>query len=315
MNKILILGGTGMVGKNLQDVFKKNNLSGYFIGRGTNNEYNLLDYKKTNSIFKIYNPETVVFLSAKVGGIGFNRKNPATLIHDNLQMGINVLNACVEFNIKNLYITSTCCSYPKNCPVPFKENDMFDFGGKEESSNRPYGFAKKTIIVMSQSYRETYGLNTTCFILANLYGKYDHFNDLENSHVVPALIEKFIKAKEDNLPEVKCWGQGIATRDLFECEDLAEILSTAIKNKFDYSEPINLGTGKEISIRDLAALIKELVGYQGHINFTGEVSDGQPRRCLDVSRARALLNWEAKTDLRTGLIQTIEWYKQNRPEK
>lgn len=310
--KILVTGGTGMVGKNLQKFFNDNKLEGTFVGRGSKGQFDLLDVYKTNNLFSYFKPDVVIHAAATVGGIGFNKNNPGIICKDNLQMGINVLDACVKFNVKNLYITSTCCSYPKFCPVPFKEDDMFDFGGKEELSNRPYGFAKKSIIVLSQAYKEQYGLKSTSFILANLYGPHDHFHDLKNSHVVPALIEKFVNAKEQNLNEVYCWGEGSATRDLFYCEDLAEILTNVIQAEFNYDEPINLGTGNEISIKDLAYLLKELTEFNGDIVFTGEVSDGQPRRCLNVSRAKELLNWEAKTELKEGLIKTINWFQENK---
>src|SRR5258706_7057518 len=254
MSNILIAGGTGMVGKNLQTAFYNNNLHGIFVGR-EGGKYDLRDYNKTNNLFNSVKPNIVIFASANVGGILYNKLNPGNLIRDNLKMGINVLDACVEHGVENLYITSTCCSYPKYCPVPFKENSLYD--GEEEFSNSFYGVAKKTIIKMSQGYRLQFGLKTTCFILANLYGPHDNFN-LENSHVIPALIRKFVDAKENNYPQVNCWGTGNATRDLFASQDLADILVRIVRDKFDYNEPINLGTGKEISIKDLAYLIKEL---------------------------------------------------------
>lgn len=308
MNKILILGGTGMVGKSLQQVFFNKNLNGVFIGSGQNKEFDLTNYDKVNKLFEKIKPNIVIHAAAKVGGIGFNKRNPGYLIKDNLQMGINVLDACVEYKIDNLYITSTCCSYPKFCPIPFKEDDLWN--GKEEETNSPYGCAKKTIIKMSQAYREQYSLKTTCFVLANLYGPYDNF-DLQDSHVIPALINKFVNAKNNNLPTVSLWGTGEATREFLYAPDCAEAIVNAVISDFDYSEPINLGTGKEISIKNLATLIKELVGYNGDIVCSGEVSDGQPRRCLDVNRAKQMLNWEAKTSLREGLIKTIEWYQKN----
>lgn len=309
MSNILIAGGTGMVGTNLQQSFLNNGLVGTFVGRGKNNEYNLLDYQKTRNLFAETKPEVVVFASANVGGINYNINNSATLIRDNLLMGINMLDACVEFKVSNLYITSTCCAYPEILPMPMKEDDLWN--GFPQISNSGYGIAKKTIMKMSQDYRAQYGLKSTCFILANLYGSHDNFN-LKSSHVVPALIRKFLKAKENNNATVECWGTGTASRDLFFSSDLANILTKVVQDRFDYPEPINLGTGVEISIKDLAYLIKDLTGYHGQVVFTGEVSDGQPRRCLDVSRAKALLNWTAQTDLKTGLIKTIEWYQANK---
>jgi GDP-L-fucose synthase len=309
MKNILITGGTGMVGKNLQKSFANHNLQGFFVGRGKDNQYDLTDVAKTQQLFRDVQPDIVIHAGANVGGIGYNKKNPGALIRDNLKMGINVLDACVEFGVSQVYITSTCCSYPKFCPTPFSEDQLWN--GAEEESNSSYGVAKKAIIKMSQSYRQQFGLKTTCFVLANLYGIYDHFIG-EDNHVVPALIKKFLDAKENNSSYVECWGSGMASRDLFFSQDVSDILTQAVLTNFDHSEPINLGTGKEITIKDLAELIKELTEYQGEIVFNGAVSDGQPRRCLDVSRAKALLNWEAKIDLRAGLQATIEWYKANK---
>jgi GDP-L-fucose synthase len=304
MKNILIAGGTGGVGMNLQASFIKHNLQGTFVGR-KGGLYDLTDYNKTKQLFYDTEPNIVIFLSANVGGIGYNKANPAFLIRDNLKMGINVLDACILFKVENLYITSTCCSYPKFCPTPQKEDDLWN--GQEEETNRAYGVAKKTIITMSQAYRQQFGLKTTCFILANLYGLYDTF-DPKRSHVVPALIKKFIEAKEKNKPTVECWGSGSATRDLLFSGDVADLLTKVIIDRFDHDEPINIGSGKDISIYDLAYLIKELTGYSGNIVFTGEVSDGQPKRLLDVSRAKELLNWTATTSLEEGLKRTIDWY-------
>jgi GDP-L-fucose synthase len=305
---ILITGGTGMVGKNLQTSFLKYNLSGIFMGRD-GGRYDLTDYSKTKQLFNDTEPNIVIHASANVGGIGYNKSNPASLIRENLIMGINVLDACFEFGVEYIYITSTCCSYPKFCPVPFREDDLWN--GYPEETNSGYGISKKTIIKMSQDYRQQYGLKTTCFILANLYGYYDNFN-LQSSHVVPALIRKFIHAKENSLPTVECWGSGAASRDLFYCGDLADVMTEAVKNRFDYFEPINLGTGKDITIKDLAYMIKQLTAYDGGIVFTGEVSDGQPVRRLDTTRAKNLLNFQAPTSLEEGLTKTINWYQDNK---
>jgi GDP-L-fucose synthase len=302
----LILGGTGMVGQNLQLAFKSKNIEGNFVG---SKPYNLIDYKQTQKLFSIYKPEVVIFAAANVGGIAYNKNYPAHLIKDNILMGMNVLDACVEFNIQNLYITSTCCSYPKYCSIPFKEDDLWL--GEEDYINSFYGVAKKAIIKASQAYRQQFGLKTTCFILANLYGSFDHFDDLEKSHVIPALIQKFVQAKKQNLPFVELWGAGKVSRDFFYCSDLAETLVDIAISKFDHNQPINLGTGQEVYINELASMIKQLTGYNGKIKLTGAVGDGQPRRCLDVSRAKQLLNWSPKTDLRTGLQNTIDWYIQN----
>jgi GDP-L-fucose synthase len=305
--KILITGGTGMLGKNMQQSFKNNNLPGIFVGRGQNDEFNLLNWDKTHKLFSEVKPDVVVHAAANVGGINYNMNNPGTLIKENLLMGINVLDACVEFGVSHLYIPTTCCAYPKFCPAPFKEDDLWN--GFPEESNSGYGIAKKTIVKMSQDYRQQFGLKATCFISANLYGPHDHF-DLQNSHVIPALIRKFTEAKKNNLPFVNCWGTGSATRDMFFVADLADTLVSVINNQFDYPDPINLGTGKDISIKSLAHLIALLIDYTGKIIFTGEVSDGQPKRLLDIGRAQKILDWSPSTLLQDGLQQTIEWYRQ-----
>lgn len=306
--KILITGGTGMVGKSLQSSFRKNNLTGVFVGR-EGGKYDLTDWNKTKQLFNDVKPNVVIHAGANVGGIGYNKENPGALTRDNLKMGIHVLDACVEHKIENIYITSTCCSYPKYCQVPFKEDDIWL--GFPEETNSGYGIAKKAIMKMGQDYRQQYGLKSTCFILANLYGSNDNFN-LHSSHVIPALIRKFVAAKENNEPQMNCWGTGSATRSFLFAEDLADALTKAVREGFDHPEPINLGTKEEISIYKLAYLIKELVGYSGDVVFDGSVSDGQPRRLLDTTRAKNLFGWEAKTSLKDGLIKTIEWYRANK---
>jgi GDP-L-fucose synthase len=307
---ILITGGTGMVGKNLQQSFSDKGIQGVFVGRGQNNQYDLCDWDKTRKLFSDIKPDIVIHAGANVGGIGYNLANPASLIRDNLKMGINVLDACVEFKISNLYITSTCCAYPERPPtMPMIEDELWF--GFPEVSNSGYGIAKKTIMKMAQDYRQQYGLKSTSFILANLYGMHDHF-DLKNSHVVPALIRKFSEAKENNSEAVECWGDGTPTRDLFFCKDLGDILTQIVINRFDYPQPINLGTGKDIAIDNLASLIASKIGYKGLIIFKGAVSNGQPKRVLNVSRARQLLSWQATTSLEDGLSQTIEWYRANK---
>jgi GDP-L-fucose synthase len=305
--KVLITGGTGMVGKNLQVAFQQQDIQGTFVGRD-GGRYDLTDWNKTKKLFSDTCPNVVVHAGANVGGIGYNKENPASLTRDNLKMGIHVLDACLEYGVEHLYITSTCCSYPKFCRVPFSEDDIWkDY---PEETNAGYGIAKKTIMKMGQDYRQQYGLKNTCFILANLYGSHDNFN-LRSSHVIPALIRKFVSAQENNEPQVSCWGTGMATRSFLFVEDLAQVLTQAVRERFDHSQPINLGTKEEISIYKLAYLIKDLTGYQGEVVFDGSVSDGQPRRLLDVSRARHLLSWEAPTLLKDGLAKTIAWYRSN----
>lgn len=308
MKSILITGGTGMVGRNIQQSFMNHNMSGHFVGRNNGN-YDLLDRNKTKKLFEDTKPNIVIHAGANCGGVEFNLNNSGTLIRDNMLMGINVLDACVKYKVQQVYITATCCSYPLNAPIPIKETDLWN--GFPEKSNSGYGIGKKAIMKMSQDYREQFGLRSTCFILANLYGYFDNY-DPNKSHVVPALIRKFLIAKENNDAYVECFGTGTASRDLFFSLDLADTFTRLISTNFDYAEPINLGSGKETTIKQLAELIAEIIDYKGQIVFNGKVSDGQPRRLLDISLAKKLFNYNPTTDLKTGLQKTIEWYRQNR---
>ena len=227
-------------------------------------------------------------------------------MHENLDMGSNIFYAAKEVNCTNIYTLGSVCSYPMHCPIPFKEDDLWN--GYPEKSNAPYGTAKRVLLMLSQTYREQYGFTGAHLIPVNLYGPHDH-TDPTNSHVVPALIRKFETARIKNLLEVKCWGSGTATRELLYAADAADVILQTVISSFDSPFPINLGTGKDISIYDLSYLIAKLTGYEGSIVFTGEVSDGQPKRRLDVSRAKQLLNWESTTSLETGLTQTINWFR------
>ena len=200
------------------------------------------------------------------------------------------------------------CAYPKHCPVPFKEDDLWK--GMPEETNAPYGIAKRHLYMMGKTYREQYGIKGAHLIPVNMYGPYDHF-DLVNSHVIPALINKFVNARDKELPEVPVWGTGEATREFLHARDCARAIKMAVTERLDYELPINIGTGSDISIKELAHLIKKLTGYDGNIKLTGEVSDGQPKRMLDVSRAKEILGFEADITLEDGLKETIEWYENN----
>jgi len=227
-------------------------------------------------------------------------------------MTVNIFDMIREYNIAYFIGLGTVCSYPKFCRTPFKEDDIWNFGGKSEKTNHGYGESKKMLITEFQTHMEQYGTNGVMLVPTNMFGFYDHFNDLQNNHVIPALINKFINAIKNNLSEVYCWGDGSATRDFILCSSVCDAIIMALENNISSYEPINIGSGSDISIYNLAHLIKELTSYTGDIVFTGEVSDGQPKRLLDVSRAKKLLNWSAKTNLKDGLIKTIEWYRQNK---
>lgn len=306
VNKLLIIGGNGFLGKHIQK--ELHNLTGYEIAVPTSKELNLLDNSNTLQYLEYSKPDVVLFAAAVCGGIGINSKRPGDFIYLNTQMGLNIFDACIRSGVKRLYTLGSVCSYPVNCPTPFREDDIWN--GYPELTNSPYGIAKRHLMVMGNAYRSQFGLGGAHLIPVNLYGEEDHF-DLDNSHVIPALIRKFINAVDNNLPEVYCWGTGVATREFLYAGDAAKAIVKAIDCGLDTELPINLGTGEDISIKDLAELIKELTGYNGKIIFTGEVSDGQPKRLLDVSRAKELLQFTANTDLKSGIIKTIKWYVEN----
>lgn len=306
--KILVTGGTGFLGKNLLEVFKADPQGHQAIFVGSS--YDLTKELDTFALFQNTKPDVVLHAGALAAGIKGNSERPADFLRVNLQMGINIFEMAREFEVKKVYTLGSVCAFPVDCPTPFKEDNLWN--GKPEITNFPYGLSKRVLMTLGETYRQQYGIGGAHLIPVNLYGPHDWFEEGSKSHVVPALIYKFVKAKEKNLPEVKCWGSGKNTRELFYSEDAAEVIWKAVFTNLDTSLPINLGTGVSITIADLAALIGNLVQYTGNIVFTGEVSDGQPKRQLDVSRVFDLLEWKAKTTLEDGLKKTINWYKNNR---
>lgn len=301
--KIFITGGNGFLGQNLLPLF--NNAEYY---APTSKQVDVLDFKRLSNSIKNYKPDVILHMSAVCAGLLGNKNRPADFIRDNTQMGLNIYEAARINNIKYVYSLGSICMYHLHCPTPFKEDDLWN--GMPELTNSPYGQSKRTLLMLSQTYRQQYGIGGAFLMPVNMYGYFDHF-DLINSHVVPALINKFCNAVKNNLPVVNCWGTGNATRELFFAEDCCDAIVMAIMQKLDTDLPINLGVGKDITIKNLASLIGELTGFKGEIIFTGEVGDGQPKRLLDVSRAKELLGFTAKTSLKDGLIKTIEWYKNN----
>ena len=249
--------------------------------------------------------QVVIHLAANVGGIGYNRRNPGPLAHDNLAMGLNVFEACRELGTEKLVAACSVCAYPKFTPVPFKEGDIWD--GYPEESNAPYGLAKKMLLVLSDSYRRQYGLDSCAPVLANLYGPGDNF-DLEDSHVIAAMIHKYVAATERGDREVVLWGTGKPSREFLYVDDAARALLLCAE-RLEVSDPVNIGTGKETSIRDLAETIADLVGFQGKTVWDDSRPDGQPKRYLDVTRARELIGFEAETPLADGLRRTIESFR------
>ena len=249
--------------------------------------------------------QVVVHLAANVGGIGYNRRNPGPLAHDNLAMGLNVFEACRELGVEKLVAACSVCAYPKFTPVPFKEENIWD--GYPEESNAPYGLAKKMLLVLSDAYRRQYGLDSCAPVMANLYGPGDNF-DLEDSHVIAAMIHKYVAAAERGDPEVVLWGTGKPSREFLYVDDAARALILCAE-RLEVSDPVNIGTGKETSIRDLAGMISELAGFEGKTVWDDSRPDGQPKRYLDVSRARELIDFEAETPLDEGLKRTIESFR------
>lgn len=307
--KLLITGGTGFLGKHV-----KNYITGFGgpqidIVAPTSRGLNLTDRETSIRMIVAMKPDVILHMAALCGGILANKNSPADFLHKNIDMASNLFEAARQSGCNKIYTLGSVCAYPKFCPVPFKEDNLWN--GYPEETNAPYGIAKRVLLMLGQTYRQQYGIGGAHLIPVNLYGEHDHF-DLTNSHVIPALIRKFDTAIEKHLPTVECWGSGEATREFLYAGDAAYGIIKAIITGLDTDLPINLGTGKDISIKDLAHLISELSGFTGEIVFNGNVSDGQPKRMLDTSRAKEILGWTAETDFSTGLMRTIEWYRRNK---
>jgi GDP-L-fucose synthase len=268
--------------------------------------YGVVDLRNWSACREVMkNVDVVIHLAAKVGGIAFNQTYPGTLFYDNILMGAQLLEAARLEKIDKFVQMGTVCSYPKYTHVPFVEADLWS--GYPEETNAPYGVAKKALLVMSQAYRKQYGMNIIFLVPVNLYGPKDNF-DLKSSHVIPALIRKFVDAVQNGRKEVFVWGTGNASREFLYVEDAAEAILAATE-KYDKAAPVNLGTGNEITIKQLAELIANLTGFKGKLIWETAMPDGQPRRCLDISLAKKEFAFEAKTDLTNGLQKTIEWFK------
>jgi len=304
--RLTITGGKGFLGKHLVRKFRERGFANIQVGDLP--EYNLVDRDSVKRLYDDTRPDIVVHLAAKVGGIGFNQENPASLFYDNLMMGVQLLHEGHLHGIEKFVAIGTICAYPKFTPVPFREEDLWN--GYPEETNAPYGLAKKMMLVQSQSYRQQYGFNSIFLLPVNLYGPGDNF-DPRSSHVIPALIKKCVDAIDRGEDEIVVLGTGKATREFFYVEDAAEAIVLATE-AFNKSEPVNIGPGFEISIRDLVTLIAELTGFQGKITWDAAKPDGQPRRMLDTGRAFREFGFRAKTGFRDGLEKTIGWYRANR---
>ena len=301
MNNIIVTGGKGFLGKAV--CIKLHSLG--LVHALDSKSYDLRSYEDTKRMYKDINPSIVVHLAATVGGIGANKDNPGLFIEENLVMGYNTIKLAKEFNVKKFVMLGTVCAYPKHCPVPFKEEDIWN--GYPEETNAPYGIAKKTLMQMVQSYHEQYNFSGINLIPVNMYGPNDNF-DPKSSHVIPALILKFQQAIDNSHGPVEIWGTGRASREFLYVDDCAEAIKLAILN-YDKPDLVNIGTGQEISIMELAQKVQRIMGHKGAIHFNNDYPDGQPRRCLDTSKAKKCFGFEAKTNLDEGLTQTIEWFK------
>jgi len=303
--RILVTGGAGFLGSFVVKKLKERGVDGGSIRIPRSRDMDLRKWE--NCVKAVKDMDIVIHLAAKVGGIGYNMKYPGTLFYDNAIMGIQLMEAARQEGVEKFVAIGTICAYPKYTPVPFKEEDLWN--GYPEETNAPYGVAKKMMLVQAQAYRQQYDFNAIYLLPVNLYGQRDNF-DSESSHVIPAIIRKIFDAKKSGKNYITVWGTGKATREFLYVEDCAEGILLAAE-KYNEPEPVNLGSGFEISIKELVELISELMEFDGEIRWDTTKPDGQPRRCLDVSKAKEKFGFEAKTDLKEGLRRTIDWYVNN----
>ena len=305
--RVTVTGGAGFLGSFVVERLRRR---GADVFVPLEEAFDLTSLEAIRRMYEAARPEIVLHLAAVVGGIGANRENPGRFFYDNLIMGVQLLHEAYRRGVEKFVAMGTICAYPKHTPVPFQEARLWD--GYPEETNAPYGLAKKMLLVQSQAYREQYGFNSCVLFPVNLYGPRDNF-DLESSHVIPAIIRKFVEAEARGDAAVVLWGDGTPTREFLYAEDAAEGILLATE-RYDGSEPVNLGAGFEIAIKDLAEKIRELTGFRGRIEWDTSKPNGQPRRRLDVSRARERFGFEARTSLDEGLRRTVDWYLEHRQD-
>ena len=300
--KVIVTGGAGFLGRVVVQELAKKGCQHIFVPRSK--DYDLCQTSAIQRLLRKVKPDIVLHLAAVVGGIGANRKNPGKFFYDNLMMGVELIEQSRRFGVSKLVAIGTICAYPKFCPVPFKEETIWD--GYPEETNAPYGLAKKMLLVQSQAYRQQYGFNSIYLLPVNLYGPGDNFA-LDTSHVIPALIHKCVQAKRLGEKSVTVWGTGKATREFLYVDDAARGIVLA-SERYNSSEPVNLGAGFEISIKGLLVMIMDLTGFKGKVIWDHAQPDGQPRRSLDTAKAKSAFGFTAKMKLEDGLKKTIAWY-------
>ncbi len=307
--KILLTGGSGFLGRHVLPALQGEGAFHVTVPRKA--QYDLTQEEGVARVYRDHRPDVVIHLAAVVGGIGANRDKPGQFLYDNLMMGAQLMEYARRSGVEKFVGIGTICSYPKVTPVPFREDNLWS--GYPEETNAPYGLAKKMLLVQGQAYRAQYGFNAIHLLPVNLYGPGDNF-DPASSHVIPALILKCQEAIEERAPEIVCWGDGSPTREFLYVEDCAEALVAATR-LYEAPEPVNVGAGFEISIKDLSELIAELMGFEGEIRWDVTKPNGQPRRSLNVDRAREAFGFQAKTDFRSGLEKTVHWFRESRGQR
>jgi GDP-L-fucose synthase len=304
--RIVVTGGAGFLGSFVLEALRAKGAREIFVPRSK--EYDLVEMDAVRALYRDTRPTLVLHLAARVGGIGANRDNPGKFFYENLMMGVQLIEVGRQVGLKKLVALGTICAYPKFCPVPFKEEDLWN--GYPEETNAPYGLAKKMLLVQSEAYRQQYGFDSSVLFPVNLYGPRDNF-DLHTSHVIPALIRKCVEARERGEKKIVVWGDGSASREFLHARDAADGIVAAAE-RYGKSDPVNLGAGFEIRIRDLVPLVARLCRFEGDLVWDTTKPNGQPRRMLDTSKALREFGWKARIGFEDGLRETVEWFEANR---